>query len=305
MPAEPGRLQVVDGSRAELDRQSDRSRLGELIAVESQRQAGRGTRLQVPTCLRSVERSSFEEDVGRFGERRGLWQDIRDQELDVRVCVGELGRHRVRAEPGGNAARSTYCPELRKLRVVVEPVAGLRLERRRPVGAHARAMTLRDARELVFARRAGGADRREDAAAGGVKLLVGRPTGAQRELVDTVSREAGVRMAVDEAGNRTEAAPVDLGHVGSRHLLELGHRPDARDAAIAAENVRVLDDPDVAKTGTAQRPAVAPRGRHLGEVADEQGGHAGSSDPGRVPAAGGSALGRSRAPSRAASSAAS
>jgi hypothetical protein len=46
-----------------------------------------------------------------------------------------------------------------------------------------------------------------------MKLLVGRLAGAQGELLHTVAREAGVRVAVDQAGDRALPASVDLEQV--------------------------------------------------------------------------------------------
>ena len=85
-----------------------------------------------------VERAALEEDVGGLRELRRLGQDLREQEVDVRIAVVELGRHRVRAEPRRDAARGADRAQLRELRVVVEAVARLALERRRAVGAHPR-----------------------------------------------------------------------------------------------------------------------------------------------------------------------
>src|SRR4029079_10480882 len=122
----------------------------------------------------------------------------------------ELGRNRVRAEPGRDAARGPDRTQLRELRVVVEPVARLPFERRRAVGSHPRTVAHRDRRELRFSGRAGGTDGREDATACGVELLVRGTARAQRDLVDAVAAEARVRVAVDEARNGREPAAVDL-----------------------------------------------------------------------------------------------
>ena len=137
-PPSPRRLEVVDGPRAQLDRERDRTRLRELVAVQAQREPRVAAGRQVAACLRRVERPALEEDVRGLRELSRLRQHLVDEELDVRLGAGvrELGRDRVRAEPGRDAARVHDRAQLRELRVVVEPVAGLRLEGRRACLAH-------------------------------------------------------------------------------------------------------------------------------------------------------------------------
>ena len=137
-PVRPRRLEVVDRPRAELDREPDRARLRELVAVQAQREPRVAARLEVAPGLADVERAALEEDVGGLGERRRLGQHLGEQEVEVGVAVVELGRHGVRAEPGRDAAGGADGAKLRELRVAVEAVARLALERRRAVGAHPR-----------------------------------------------------------------------------------------------------------------------------------------------------------------------
>ena len=114
----------------------------------------------------------------------------------------------------------------------------------------------------------------EDPAARGVELLVARPAGPQLELRSAVAGEAGVGVAVDEPGDRGEPPRVELDEVGRQPArLELGHRPDARDAAVDTQHVRVLDDLQLGQRRAAQRRRPSRRGDHLREVADEQRGH--------------------------------
>ena len=107
----------------------------ELVAVEAQREPGVAARLEVAARLRRVERAALEEDVRRLGEPRRFRQHLGEREVEVGVGVVELGRDRVGAEPGRDAAGGADRAERRELRVAVEPVAGLRLERGRPVRA--------------------------------------------------------------------------------------------------------------------------------------------------------------------------
>ena len=100
--------------------------------------------------------------------------------------------------------------------------------------------------ERLLAGGAGGANGREDPAAGGVQLLVGRTRGAQRELVDAVAGEARMGMAVDEPRDRDQAASVELVEV-AEPSGEVPHRARRRDPAVLAEDVRVLDDLELAE----------------------------------------------------------
>ena len=99
-PLGPGRLEVVDRARAELDREGDRPRLRELVAVQAEGEAGLAAGLEVAARLPGVERAPLEEDVCRLCDPGRLREDVVDEEVDVGIAavVGELGRDRVRAE---------------------------------------------------------------------------------------------------------------------------------------------------------------------------------------------------------------
>ncbi len=170
------------------------------------------TRLEVPPRVLDPECAPFQEDVCRLGQPCGVGEHVLDQELDVRCCAGfgELRRHGMRAQEGRRSAGIADHAELRELGVMVEAVAGFRLERRRPGAEHPGDVALeRHAQPLVagLARRA---DRREDPAAGRVELLVRRPAGAERELLHAIAGEARMRVAVDEPGDGGHSAPVEL-----------------------------------------------------------------------------------------------
>ena len=102
-----------------------------------------------------------------------------------------------------------------------------------------------------------------------MQLLVGRATGAERELLDTVAGEACVRVAVDEPRQGAEAAAVELLGVADA-AVEVAHPPHRLDAPAAAEDIRILGHLDAAEVATAQRRALAGRRHHLREVPDEQ-----------------------------------
>ena len=204
------RLEVVDRARAELERERDRAALRELVAVQPQRKACVAARLEIAARLGGVERAAFEEDVGGRRDLRGFGQHLREREVEVGVAVVELRRHRVRAEPRRRAARVADRAQGRELGVVVEPVAGLALPRRRAVREHPLRMPLDSDAQSVGVQRARRPDGREDAAACRVQLLVARAARAQGELLDAVAAERGMRVAVDEPRQRAETAAVEL-----------------------------------------------------------------------------------------------
>ena len=129
---------MVDRPRAELDGEGDRARLGELVAVQPQREPCVAAGSQVAAGLLGVEGAALEEDVGGLGELRRLREHLPEEEVEVRVGAGvrELGRDSVRAEPRRDATGIPNDAKLRELGVAVEPVSGLGLERRRPRPQH-------------------------------------------------------------------------------------------------------------------------------------------------------------------------
>ncbi len=80
-----------------------------------------------------------------------------------------------------------------------------------------------------------------------MELLVGGTPGPERELVDPVAGETRMGMAIDESRNRRKPSTVDFIHAGNVRR-QIAHRADRLDPAVAAEDERVLDDPDVAET---------------------------------------------------------
>ena len=84
-----------------------------------------------------------------------------------------------------------------------------------------------------------------------------------------------MRVAVDEARDRAEAAAVDLDDVAVERR-QVAHAPDRLDRLAAAEDVRVLEHVDLAERGPAQRRVAPGRRRELREVADEQRARVGS-----------------------------
>src|SRR4029077_10605375 len=128
-PLRAGRLEMVDGAGAELHRERDCTGLGELISVEPERKAGVAAGLEIAPRLCGVECSALEEHVRRFRELGRLRQDLSESEIEVGVGVAELRRDRVGPEPRRDAARLADRAQRRELRLAVEAIARLRLER--------------------------------------------------------------------------------------------------------------------------------------------------------------------------------
>ena len=122
----PRRLEVVDRARAELDRQRHRASLGELVGVQAQREARVAAGLEVTPGLRRLEGAFLDEDVRRRGEPRGFREHLGQDEVEIRVGVAKLRRHRVRAEPRRDTALRRDRAQRRELGLAVEPVAGFR-----------------------------------------------------------------------------------------------------------------------------------------------------------------------------------
>jgi hypothetical protein len=239
--------------------------------VQPELEPRRATRPEVATRLLDVERPPLDEDVGRLRQPGRVGKDVGEQEVDVGVRAGvrELGRDRVRPEPGRNASHSLDRPQLGELGVAVEAVPGLRLERRRARPEHPLDVAPERLRKPVLAGRARRAHGRENPAARRVQLLVRRARRAQRELLDPVAGEAGMRVAVDEAGDGGEPCPVELIDVVGESR-EPPHLPHLDDARALAEHVCALEHVERGEVGAAERRARARGRRQLSEIADEE-----------------------------------
>ena len=272
-PPVAGCLEMVDRSGSELDRERDRPRLRELVTVEPEREPGLGAGEQVAPRLIHIESAALEEHVGRLRNARSAGQDVGQREGEVGVGAVELRRHRVRAEPCRYAACVPHCPQAGKLGLTVEAVARLRLERRRPLRAHPGAVTLHSGPQAGLVERSRRSDRRQDAAARRMQLLVARASGAESELLDPVAAEAGVGVAVDQPGQRAAAPSVDLDEV-ALEWLQVAHAADGRDRVAVDEHVRLLQQLDLSERASAQWRCPAGRADELREIADEQPRHA-------------------------------
>ena len=117
-------------------------------------------------------------------------------------------------------------------------------------------------------------DRREDAAARRVQLLVAGAVRAPVVLVDAIPGEAGMRVAVDEARDGDHPERVDdhgvIGQLEPRAQIEaVSDRDDL--AELRGDPDVALEHVDLAERGAAQRRvALAGGARRLREPADHQ-----------------------------------
>ena len=215
---------MIHRARAELDCKWDGSRLGELVTVQAKLEAGLAARAEIPARVVDVECAALEKDIRRLGEPGGVGKDFSDEEVDIGggAGVGELGRDGMRTEPGGSSACRPNRTKLGKLRLAIEPVSRLCLERRRPGATHPGNVTLERRSEPGLAGLPRRADRRQDAPSRRMQLLVAGTRCTQRELRDPVAREARMGVAVDEPWDRRESPAVELLDLAGERL-ELAH----------------------------------------------------------------------------------
>src|SRR6266498_5136158 len=141
---------------------------------------------------------------------------------------------------------------------LIEAVAGFRLERRRAGTEHPRTVATYGPLQVGRGRGPRRANRRHDPAACCVELLVARSRGPPREFLDTVAREARVRVTVDEAWDGAPAAAVYLTNV-LRKRPKVAHPPDGGDRPALAEHEGVLEHRHVSERGAASRRTLGRR----------------------------------------------
>jgi hypothetical protein len=235
---------VVDRPHAELDRERDGALLGELVGVQTERETRIGAGTQIAPRLPGVERAALDEHVGGLREPGDIREDLRQDEVEVRIRIVVLGRHCVCAEPRGDSALVSDRLQRGELGVAVEAVAGFRLERRRSRAQHPAAVHAHGGGELLGTGCTRRADGGHDSASRCVQFLVRRTGRAERELLHAVAGKAGVRVAVDEPGDRAEPPPVDLLHLAVEPR-KVAHAADSLDRCTGAEDVRVFDHVDL------------------------------------------------------------
>ena len=139
--------------------------------------------------------------------------------------------------------------------VEVEPVAGLRLDRRHAVAEHLVEPAPAVGEQFIGGRGARRGDRREDAAAGGQDLEVARAALAEHQLGLARAGEQQVRVRVDEARRDRPAAARRAGRTGPAE----GRPPRAPPRPIAAARPRRCGPPRPRRRAPPARRARPPR----------------------------------------------
>ena len=142
---------MVDGAGTELDRERNRSPLGELVPMQAQSEPRGPARLEVASSLVDVEGPFFDKNVCGHREPGRLRQHLRKRKLEVRGGATELRRHRVCPEPGGDPAGLANRAQRGELGLLVESVAGLGLERGRAGPSHPPTMASDSLGQAAFA----------------------------------------------------------------------------------------------------------------------------------------------------------
>src|SRR5687767_9904913 len=114
---------MVDRGCAQIESELDRTQLCELVAVDTQPEAGFPAGQEVSLCLLHVERLRLDEDVRRLGDAGRVGQDVRYEEVEVVLPALELRRNGMRAEERRDSPCLRDGPERRELGLAVEAVA--------------------------------------------------------------------------------------------------------------------------------------------------------------------------------------
>ena len=260
----PGRLEVVDRPRAELDRERDRARLRELVAVESEREPGVAARRRgsdAPARRRTRRARGRRPPPRRSAPPPGGPRARRKSTYASAPSSANSGGTACAPSQVGTPPAVADRAELRELRLAVEPVARLRLERRRPGAQHpARRARASAAARPVLAGRARRAHRRQDPAARAraAPRTTHRPRGARtpRRGRRRSTRACGSRRGPGSPRARGRRAPRRRRRARASSRI----RPTADDPTALAEDVRVLDDVDLAAARRPRSGAAAPAG---------------------------------------------
>src|SRR5262249_28033930 len=91
----------------------------------------------------------------------------------------------------------------------------------------------------------------------------------ERELVNAIAAERGVRVTVDKTRHGAPTASVDLEDVAVEHR-QVAHPPDRLDRLAVAEHERVVEHLNLAGSRATQRSASTGRRRKLREIPKEE-----------------------------------
>ena len=152
----------------------------------------------------------------------------------------EEGRH----HPQGRAA-CQLAEDVEQLRLVVEvePVAGFRLDRGRPIGQETVGAALRESEQRRFIGLARCPHGSRDATLFRLLDRIGDTARSLCELVGARAGEHGVGVRVDQAGDDAGSLGVEQVAVEGDLGLELAVLPDPDHASLAGRQRAVLDAP--------------------------------------------------------------
>jgi hypothetical protein len=288
--------EVVGREGAELGRELRATAGCQLVSVESRGEPEPRRLLEHAPGLRRAEHAALAEHVREPGPalRHDAGQLFLEQVAHVRLGTAgaspELRRDGVGAEPRRQDVDGALLAELvgdleqAQLRREVEAVAGLGLDRRRPMRQHLAEPAAPVLGELLVACGPGRRDGRQDSAAGLEDLeVVGAPL-AEDELALARSAEQEMRVRVDQAGGDRATAGIESGEARDRvvaaleRLEQVVPRSRCDDPALPAGHGGRGLVAGIAARGDEQRRVVHPHAEaestghrcDLGGVLDEQ-----------------------------------
>ncbi len=147
-------------------------------------------------------------------------------------------------------AKPARDPERPALGFEVESIAGFDFDRPHAFGDQRIQSPQGRGGEFVFARGAGRADGRENAAAFASDLFVGRARESQLEFMGAIAPVDEVGMTVDEGGGDPAAFAIDEPAGAARGGWKLIFRPREDDPSLARGDRAGLDDPESGRPST-------------------------------------------------------
>lgn len=252
-------------------REAGPAEVGELLGMELDRETQLLGAVEDAAHLFDRKRDALAEAVDGIDQTFGMrlleagQHDIGDV---IAIAALVFDWRRMGAEIGGDDADRAKIAESAggaqhlQLGFDVEPIAGLDLDRRHPLGKQRVETRKRCGDEAVDGQRVGGLDRRDDTAASAGDLFIGGAIQPHLELAGAVAAMDDVGVAIDET--RRHPAAFEIGDLGAldRQDRQFAFRADIGDAA-GFDDDRALLDNTQALLGRIERcqAGVAPQVR--------------------------------------------
>jgi hypothetical protein len=272
--------QVVGGARAHLRGNPRAAAQRELVGVNPGLEAMAETGFENGARVVRRKHTLLAKHIAPFRQPllRNRRDHLVDQDLDVLgAAAAVFNRHFVRAHKGRReidwlAGRQRLDgAQDALLRGELEPVPALGLGGGGAVGEHLRQPRAREADEVMFARRARGRHRLDDAAAAGGDVGISGAGEPAAELVAAIAGEHQMGVRIDEAGDNGAAFTVDHFRIGGqrdcRRCIRRG--PDKDDAALEPGHRGMGQGVDFALRAAALRRRTRAR-RHQVRVVDQK-----------------------------------